>query len=140
MTAHHRKAAFGRRLPRPTLLHTLMFRLALLNPLTPKKFPMPTSRRNILIRTVSTIVCDIAAGVALASVALWIIQAATLGIFLSFLLWLLAAIVSLAFSQFVVHPTVKVLLSDSKLDLAVDAVTVLAGRVAQLARSVLQPA
>lgn len=140
MAKHYRKTAYGRRLPRPTLLNTLMFRLSLLNPLTPKEFPMANSRRNIIIRAVATIVGDIAVGVAIASVAIWIIQAATLGMFLSFLLWLLAAIASLAFSQYVVHPAVKVLLSDSKLDLAVDAVTALGDRVARFTRAVLQPA
>lgn len=140
MTKYHRKAAYSRRLRQPTLLNTLLSRLSLLNPLTPSEFPMPNSRRNIIIRTVATVVGDIAVGVAIASVAIWIIQAATLGLFLSFLLWLLAAIASLAFSQYVLHPAVKVLLSDSKLDLAVDAVTALADRAAQFARSVLQPA
>ena len=101
---------------------------------------MSNSRRNIIIRTVATIVGDIAAGVAIASVAIWIIQAATLGLFLSFLLWLLAAIASLAFSQYVIHPAVKVLLSDCKLDLAVDAVTLFGGSLVRFTRSVLQPA
>jgi hypothetical protein len=141
MARHHSKAAYRRRrLPRPTLLNTLMFRLSLLNPLTPKEFPMSNSRRNIIIRTVATIAGDIAVGVAMASACVWIIEAAALGLFLSFLLWLLTAILSLALSQYVIHPAVKVLLSDSKLDLAVDAVTVLGDRVAQFARSVLQPA
>lgn len=140
MAKHHRKTAYRRRYRRPSLLNTLLFRLSLLNPLIPKEFPMSNSRRNIIIRTVATIAGDIAAGVAMASVAVWIIQAATLGLFLTFLIWLLAAIASLAFSQYVVHPAVKVLLSDSKLDLAVDAVTLFGGSLVRFTRSVLQPA
>lgn len=140
MAKHHRKATYRRRYGQPSLLNTLMFRLSLLNPLTPKEFPMANSRRNIVIRTVATIVGDIAVGVAIASVAIWIIEAATLGLFLSFLLWLLAAIASLAFSQYVVHPAVKVLLSDSKLDLAVGAITALGANLSRFTRSALQPA
>lgn len=139
MAKHHRKTSYSRRYRQPSLLNTLMFRLCLLNPLTPKEFPMSNSRRNIIIRTVATIVGDIAVGVAIASVAVWIIQAATLGLFLSFLLWLLASLASLAFSQYVVHPAVKVLLSDSKLDLAVDAITLFGGSLARFTRSVLKP-
>ena len=101
---------------------------------------MSTSRRNILIRTVATITGDIAAGVACASVALWIIETATLGLFLSFLVWLLAAIAALALSQFLVHPATKALLSDKKLDMAVDAVSGLAQRLTQLTRNALHPA
>ena len=138
MAKYHRKATYSRRYRQPSLLNTLMFRLSLLNPLTSKEFPMST-RRNIIIRTVATVTGDIASGIAMASVAIWIIQAATLGMFLSFLLWLLAAIASLALSQYVLHPAVKVLLSDSKLDLAVDAVAQVGERLARYTRSVLQP-
>lgn len=101
---------------------------------------MPTSRRNTLIRTIATITGDIAAGVACASVALWIIETAALGLFLSFLVWLIGAIAALALSQFVVHPAVTVLLSDKKLDIAVDAASDLANYLTQLTRKVLQTA
>jgi hypothetical protein len=100
---------------------------------------MSKARRNALIRTVATITGDIAAGVAMASLAAWIIETATLGLFLSFLVWLLAAIAALALSQFVVHPTATVLLSDHKLDLAVDALSGFAGRLSLYARTALQP-
>ncbi len=101
---------------------------------------MPTSRRNILIRTVASAVGDITVGVACASVALWIIEAASLGLFLSFLIWLISALVALALSQYVVHPATKALLSDRKLDLAVDAVSSLGERLARFARFTAQPA
>lgn len=100
---------------------------------------MPTSRRNTVIRTVATITGDIAAGLAMASIAIWFIEVAALGLFLSFLVWLIGAIAALALSQFVVHPTVTVLLSDKKLDIAVNAVSGLAERLAQFTRSTLQP-
>ena len=94
---------------------------------------MSNARRNIIIRTVATITGDIAAGVAMASAALWIIGTATLGLFLSFLVWLMAGIAALALSQLVVHPACTVLLSDKKLDLAVEA---LSGLTDQLTRYV----
>lgn len=132
------KPVYHRRYRQPSLLNSLMFRLSILNPLTPKEFPMSTSRRNILIRTVSTITGDIAVGVACASAAIWIIETAALGLFLSFLIWLLAAIAALALSQFVVHPAANALLSDKKLDLAVNAVSGLADRLTQFTRTTLQ--
>jgi len=101
---------------------------------------MSNSRRNILIRTVATIAGDIATGVAVASTCIWIIEAATLGLFLSFLLWLTGTLVALALSQYVVHPALTVPLSDSKLDLAVDVVTLLGSRLSRFTRSVLRSA
>jgi|GEM_PF-2963700 len=50
------------------------------------------------------------------------IEAASLGFFLSFLVWLVATLAALAFSQLVLHPAVNMLLSDRKFDGAVDAV------------------
>ena len=136
---YHPKPVYHRRFRQPSLLNSLMFRLSVLNPLTPKEFPMSNSRRNILIRTVATITGDIAVGVACASAAIWIIETAALGLFLSFLIWLLAGIAALALSQFVVHPATKVLLSDKKLDLAVNAVSGLADRLTQFTRTTLKP-
>lgn len=96
-----------------------------------------SSRRNTLIRTVTTVCGDIAVGIAMASACVWLIEAATLGLFLSFLAWLLAAILSLALSQYVVHPLSSALLCDRKLDRAVDALSglsdVATGASAQLA-------
>lgn len=94
-----------------------------------------SSRRNVLIRSVTAVCGDIATGVAVASVAVWIIETATLGLFLSFLVWLLAAIAALALSQYVVHPALSVILSDRKLDVAVDAMSGLANGLSQYARS-----
>jgi hypothetical protein len=121
----------------PSLLNTLLFRIKNANPFTRLEFPMPTSRRNIIIRTMATITGDIAAGVAMASVALWIIETAALGLFLSFLMWLIAAIAALALSQLVVHPACKVLLSDQKLDLAVNALSGLAVEWSRFATAAL---
>ena len=101
---------------------------------------MSTSRRNVLIRTVATLAGDITVGVAVASACVWLIEAATLGWFLAFLIWLIGAALSLVLSQYVVHPALSVLLSDHKLDVAVDAVTLLGERLSRLTRSVLQPA
>lgn len=101
---------------------------------------MPTSRRNVIIRTVATITGDIATGVAVASACIWLIETAALGLFLSFLVWLLGTLAALALSQYVVHPALTALLSDSKLDLAVDAVTLLGDRITRFTRSVLQSA
>lgn len=99
-----------------------------------------TSRRNILIRTVATVSGDIATGVAVASACLWLIEAATLGLFLSFMVWLLGALLALALSQYVVHPAAAILLSSRKLDVGIDALTGLANRLTRFARSAPQPA
>jgi hypothetical protein len=81
------------------------------------------SQRNVLIRSVAGLSGDIAIGIAVASACLWLIESAALGMFLSFLLWLLAALLALALSQCIVHPALKVLLSDRKLDAAIAAAT-----------------
>ena len=88
-----------------------------------------SSRRNTLIRTVAAVSGDIAAGIAVAAACVWLIEAAALGLFLSFLVWLLGMLIALAFSQYVVHPAVAVLLSDRKLDVGIEAVTCLASQV-----------
>ncbi len=63
-----------------------------------------------------------------------------LSAFLSFLIWLLAAMAALALSQYVLHPALSVALSDRKLDLAVDAASNLGERLARFARFTAQPA
>ena len=133
------KPIYSRRFKQPSLLNSLLAQLSNLNPLTSKEFFM-SSRRNIIIRTVATLCGDIATGIAVAAAAVWIIETAALGLFLSFLIWLLAAIAALILSQYVVHPTLTVVLSDQKLDLAVGAVTSLADRLTAFARSTLQAA
>lgn len=132
--------AYHHRYRRPTLLNTLMFRLSLLPPFNPfSEFPMPTSRRNTIIRAVATVAGDIAAGVAVATTCVWLIEFATLGLFLSFLAWLLGALIALALSQYVVHPAVTVLLCDRKLDLAIDAVSSLAKTASELGVGIGSP-
>lgn len=110
----------------PSLWNTLRFRISTLTLFNPSSRFSMSSRRNTLIRTVATVCGDIAVGVAMASSCVWLIEAATLGLFLSFLAWLLAAILTLALSQYVVHPVSTALLCDRKLDLAVDALSELA--------------
>lgn len=73
-------------------------------------------RQRVFIRTASALAGDIAVGLLFASVCVWIINFAALGIFLSFLLWLLGAILAMAVSEYLIHPTVAFLLSDKKLE------------------------
>ncbi len=81
-----------------------------------------TSRRNVLIRSITGLCGDIAVAVTVASACSWIIQYATLGLFLTFLVWMLGLLISLAISQLVVHPIVDALLSNRKLDAALGVV------------------
>lgn len=90
-----------------------------------------SSRRNALIRTVATVVGDIAVAMAFATACVWLIEAAALGLFLSFLVWLIAALLAMAASQYLVHPTVTLLLSDRKLDHGIDALTSMADLVSK---------
>jgi hypothetical protein len=120
----------------PSLFNRLLFRLSLLHPLKPMEFPMST-RRNLIIRTVTTIVGDFTTGVAIASLAVWVIETAALGLFLSFMVWLITALLALALSQYVVHPAITVVMSDRKLDVAVKTVSGLADRLTQFARTVM---
>lgn len=99
----------------------------------------PNPRRNALIRTVIALGGDVAAAIAMASVCVWLIEVAALGLFLSFLLWLATSIATLAFSQKVVHPTVQALLSDRKLDDAVALATGTVQVVGQLASQLAGP-
>jgi hypothetical protein len=138
--ARTRKTVYSRRYRQPSLVNDLLFRFKNLTPLTKMEFPVSTSRRNVIIRLVSTILGDIAVGIAMASAATWIIESAALGLFLSFLIWLLAAIGALALSQYVVHPAAKALLSDQKLGLAVDALSGFADRITAFTRTALQAA
>ena len=116
--ARHRRARYSQRYRQPSLWNTLRFRISLLplfNPLS--RFPM-SSRRNTLIRTVAALCGDIAVGVGLAIACAWIVEVAALGLFLSFLLWLVGTLLALALSQYLVHPAVQLVLSDRKLDAA----------------------
>jgi len=92
----------------------------------------PNFRRNAIIRTVAVIAGDIAVGAAVASTCVWLIESAMLGVFLSFLTWLLGIILSLALSQYVVHPAVNLALSDHKLDQAVGTVAAMADVVGHI--------
>ncbi len=75
-----------------------------------------TTRRNFLIRTVAALVGDLTAAWALASACTWLIQTAALGVFLTFLVWLIGLLLAFALSQHVIHPGVQFLLSDQKLN------------------------
>jgi hypothetical protein len=138
--ARKHRAAYRRRFRQPSFLNNLLFELSLFpifNPMS--EFPMSTSRRNVFIRTISTIAGDIATGLAVASACVWIIETAALGLFLSFLIWLIGTLLALALSQYVVHPALTVLLSDHKLDIAVDAFNLLSARITQFTRAAVQP-
>lgn len=74
------------------------------------------SRHQTLYKTVATFTGDITVGLLFASVCIWIINVAALGIFLSFLVWLIAAFLAMAASQYLIHPTINFLLCDRKLD------------------------
>ncbi len=78
-----------------------------------------TTRRNFFIRTVATLVGDIAIAAALASACAWLINTAALGLFLSFLVWLIGTLLALAASQYLLHPSLQFMLSDQKLDDAI---------------------
>ena len=93
-----------------------------------------TTRRNFFIRALSALAVDITVGIALASACTWIIEAAALGMFLSFMLWMLSILMSLAISQHVVHPAVRSLRSDRKLDDVIDAVSSMARELADFAQ------
>ena len=87
------------------------------------------ARRNFWIRTIAGITGDISVGYALASVCTWAIQSASLGIFLSFLAWLVAIALGLVLSQYVVHPAVEFALCDRKLDVGIAALSSLAAKL-----------
>jgi hypothetical protein len=82
-----------------------------------------SSRHNFFIRAIGTLAGDTAAGLAMAAACTWIIQSAALGLFLSFVMWLIAIVATLALSQYVVHPIANTLLSDHKLDEGIAAVS-----------------
>ena len=133
-----RKALSSRRIRQPSVWNTLKFKLSLLpifNPMS--EFPM-SSRRNTLIRTVAAVSGNIAAGIAIAAACVWLIEAAALGLFLSFLLWLLGALIALAFSQYVVHPTVTVMLSNRKLDASIEAINSMADQAKLVGTQITQ--
>jgi hypothetical protein len=141
VASYRGKTVYRRRFRQPSFWNNLKFELSLLplfNPMS--EFPMSTSRRNVIIRTITTLSGDIAIGVALASACIWIIETAALGLFLSFLVWLLGALAALALSQYVLHPALTATLSDRKLDLVVSTVTGLADRLTRFTRAKLQPA
>jgi hypothetical protein len=81
---------------------------------------------------VATVCGDITVGAAVATACVWVIETAALGLFLSFLIWLIGTLLALAISQYVVHPAAAVLLSDRKLDQAMDGLAGLGGVVTQV--------
>ncbi len=112
-----------RRYRKPGLWNTIRYRVSLLPLFNDfSEFPMSTSRRNVIVRCITSMVGDIALAVAVVSACAWIIEAASLGFFLAFLLWLMATLAALAFSQLVLHPVVNMILSDAKFDDSIDAI------------------
>lgn len=91
-------------------------------------------RRYALVRTVATLAGDFAVGVAFGAMCSWVITAASLGTFLSFLAWIVAVMLALLVSQHVVHPGVKFLMSDRKLDDVVEGAHALVQAAKPLAR------
>ena len=133
-----RKALSSRPLRQPSAWNNLKFKLSLLpifNPMS--EFPM-SSRRNTLIRTVAAVSGDIATGIAMAAACVWLIEAAALGVFLSFLLWLLGILIALAFSQYVVNPAVAVMLSNRKLDASIEAINSMADQAKLVGTQITQ--
>lgn len=122
----------------PSLWNNILFHLrGIPIRLTYLRFAMhtsksPNSRRNTFIRTVATVCGDIAVGAAVATACVWVIETAALGLFLSFLIWLVGTLLALAISQYVVHPAAAALLSDRKLDQAMDGLAGLGGVVTQV--------
>jgi ABC-type sugar transport system permease subunit len=99
-----------------------------------------TIRRNLFIRSVASVTGDFAVGLGLAVACSWIIQAASLGLFLSFLLWLIALVLGLALSQYAMHPAVQFVLSDRKLDQGTDALVSAGQALADLGVDLRAPA
>ena len=133
-----RKALSSRRIRQPNTWNTFKFKLSLLpisNPMS--EFPM-SSRRNTLIRTVAAVSGDIATGIAMAAACVWIVETAALGLFLSFLAWLLGTLIALAFSQYVVHPAVAVMLSNRKLDDSIEAINGMADHATLVGTQIAQ--
>ncbi|MFO1199047.1 MAG: hypothetical protein U1E86_18975 [Burkholderiaceae bacterium] len=81
------------------------------------------SRHGVIVRLVASLTGDVTVGIGVASACGWLISAAGFGFFMSFLSWLAAALFALAISQYLVHPAAEFLLSDRKLDQALDAIT-----------------
>ena len=88
-----------------------------------------TAYRNFVIRSVASLAGDLALTAALIQACSWLIEVAALGLFLKFMLWLLAALLALAASQYLVHPAVNLVLADDKLDRAINALANLRQRV-----------
>jgi len=124
MSARRKALRFGtHRYRTPGLWNTIRYRVSLLPLFNDfSEFPMSTSRRNVIVRCLTSMTGDIALAVAVASGCVWVIEAASLGLFLSFMVWLVATLAALAFSQLVLHPAVNMLLSDRKFDGTIDTI------------------
>jgi len=113
----------SRRRRTPGLWNTVKYHLSRLSVYNDfSEFPMSTSRRNVIVRCLTSMTGDIALAVAVASGCVWVIEAASLGFFLSFMVWLVATLAALAFSQLVLHPAINMLLSDRKFDGTIDTI------------------
>lgn len=93
-----------------------------------------------IVRSAASIAGDIAMASAVASACSWLIQSATLGLFLAFLVWLLGLMLALALSQYVVHPAMQWLLADDKLSRGFAAADELTRWASTLAGQANQPA
>jgi len=94
-----------------------------------------STRRNFATRLIVAVTGDIAIGIALTSACVWIIEWAALSLFLSFMLWMLSIVLSLAISQYVVHPAVNALLCDRKLDRGMAVASALASTATQVGQA-----
>lgn len=95
--------------------------------------------RYVSIRAMTALAGDIAMATAVAGACSWLIESATLGLFLAFLTWLLGFVLALALSEYVVHPAVQWAMADDKLDRGLTAAGEFAGWATNLAAQVQQP-
>lgn len=95
--------------------------------------------RYATLRAMASLAGDIALATAVAGACSWLIQSAALGLFLAFLVWLLGLILSLALSQYLVHPTVQWVMADDKLSRGFDAAAEFGTWAANLAAQANSP-
>lgn len=96
--------------------------------------------RYATLRAMTSLAGDIALATAVASACSWLIQSAALGLFLVFLVWLFGLILSLALSQYLVHPTVQWVMANDKLSRGFAAVSEFSAWASGLAAQANSPA
>ena len=77
-----------------------------------------SARRNTIIRILAGLGIGFAEGYAIATACSWIISVASLGLFLSFCVWLIEGIV-IAYTSFAMEAPLARALSDERIDAAV---------------------